>query len=97
MKQQLQKLALPLRRLTNNLIRYRLIIGLLLVILPVAFLNFRISHYTDTQSDQQRLDDALAKVKQIRFDQEAVDKIKSLQDQGTTVDPDIDRERTNPF
>lgn len=97
MKQQLQKLAQPLRRLGNSLLRYRLIVGLLLVIAPVAFLNYRIGHYTDTQSDQQRLDEALSKVRQIRFDQEAVDKIKSLQDQGTTVEPDVDKNRTNPF
>lgn len=94
---QLQQLAKPLNQFINLIIRYRLIIGLSLIVAIVAFLSFRINHYSDVQSDQQRIDDQLSQIKVVRFNNDAIEKIKSLQDNSTDVQAELPSNRTNPF
>lgn len=94
---QLQQLVKPLQQLAGKLVRYRLIIGLLMIVSVVAFVSFRINHYSDTQSDQARIDEQLSQIKQVRFDNDAIDKIKSLEDHSTDVQTDLPDNRDNPF
>ncbi len=94
---QVQKLLQQLLQAINSLGRYKLIIGLLLIVGMVSYIDFRIDHYTGTQSDQAQLEESLSKIKRVRFNSTAIEQIKQLEDPGTTVSPDLPENRTNPF
>lgn len=96
----LQNLQTPpqtARRLIEVSIRFRLFIGLLLIVAMVWFMTFRINYYAEIQSDQRRFDEAVAGIKIVKFNEEAIEKIKSLKDQGAKVMPQLPQNRTNPF
>lgn len=53
--------------------------------------------YAQVDKNENAITDGLSAVRRVKFNQEAIDKIKSLTDQNTKVDPNLPKNRTNPF
>jgi hypothetical protein len=59
--------------------------------------SLRMLHYMDPPIDDNKVQDILSKNKKIRIDSSIVDKLKQLQDSGTTAPTKVESNRSNPF
>ena len=77
--------------------RYQMTIIALAVAGLLGVTALRMLHYTDPPVDETRVEQDLAKFKQIRIDSKTVQKIQQLQNSGTSTGPQLEDGRTNPF
>lgn len=93
----LDKSQLSLTRITSALRRYQyLLVGLIIVglfVYAVSIINSQLS----PERDQAAYDAALAEIKPVEFNKEAVETIVRLRDLNIDVNAIFDPGRTNPF
>lgn len=77
--------------------RYKYVLTSLVVFLIFYFVIARINSFTNIELDQEKYDQGIVELKRITFDEEAIEKIKALQNRDVTVDTDLPSNRDNPF
>jgi hypothetical protein len=77
--------------------RYETAIIAVAVAALLAVTSLRMLHYMDPQIDDSKVQDIVAKNQKVRIDSKVVDRLKQLQESGTTTTPKVDSGRTNPF
>lgn len=90
LKAQVQKYSRAASRFQTTIIAL-VVVGLL------ALTTLRMLRYMDPPIDNSQVQANLSKSKQIHINQKDVQKIKQLQDSGTSARPDLEGGRTNPF
>ena len=97
MKNNQQQLLKQLKAISSTIIRYRFMVTFLVAGALLAFVVQSISNFSATEANQARIDEGLSSIKRTKFDEKAVEKIRSLQDNGVDVQPDLPTDRVNPF
>jgi hypothetical protein len=79
--------------------RYETTIVALAVALLLAITSLRMLHYMSPQTDDEKVQEVLAKNSKIKIDQKTVERLKQLQDNGasTPAPTKTQSARTNPF
>ena len=77
--------------------RYKYVLTSLVVFLIFYFVIARINSFANIELDQEKYDQGIVELKRITFDEEAIEKIKALQNRDVTVDTDLPSNRDNPF
>jgi len=86
-----------LQPVVKTVVKYQVLIGSIVVAAIFYFLVSRINTLAGTEMNQQRYDEGIAQVKRITFDQEAIEKIRDLQDRTVDVKLDLPGNREDPF
>ena len=89
-KHQIQELLVKAERFQITIITLA-VFGLL------AITALRMMHYADPATDDAKVQANLSKFQQIHINQKVVQKIKSLNDNQTSINPNIEGNRSNPF
>ena len=86
-----------LQPVIKAIVKYQIIIGSIIVAAIFYYLVSRINTFAGVEKDQERFDAGMLEVNRITFDQEAIDKIRDLQDRSVDVKLDLPGDRENPF
>lgn len=86
-----------LLELVNKFDRYRTFIILLAVAGLLGATALRMAHYLDPPPNDQRVSDNLAKIKSVKIDPKAVQRIKDLNASNAKATSSFQGNRTNPF
>jgi hypothetical protein len=86
-----------LRKILKLASRYETTLIALAVATLLALTSLKMLHYMDPPIDDGRVQDSLSKYKKVHIDPKVVEKIKQLQDSGTSTNPNLENGRTNPF
>lgn len=92
-----QQILRQLKILSSNLARFRFVITFVMAGVLFAYVIQSISSFAATEANQERYNEGLSSIKRTKFDQAAVDKIKSLKDNGVDITSDLPDDRVNPF
>lgn len=92
-----ENLTNNLHRLINNLGQWRFVILVLIVIGLFAFAVFRIEQSSSVKADDNIYNEKIGEVKKIKFNMDAVDRIKQLKDRDIDIQPELEESRNNPF
>lgn len=97
MKLDINQILRKLRPLARWLIRYRFIIGLVLVVGLYSWLVLEINVLTRLEPTDEQLTEKLQTIKRPKIDQDVVNKINQLQDNSVQVQTLFKQARDNPF
>lgn len=77
--------------------KYKYILGSLLVFILFYMVIVRINSLAGIPMNQERYEQGILELDRITFDEEAIERIKELQDRNVEVDLDLPGDRENPF
>jgi hypothetical protein len=86
-----------LRKILKLALKYETTLIALAVACLLAVTSLKMLHYMDPPIDDGRVQESLKKYKKVHIDPKVVEKIKQLQDSGTSTNPNLESGRTNPF
>ncbi|MCE7936228.1 hypothetical protein DYH10_00315 [Candidatus Saccharibacteria bacterium CPR2] len=92
-----EKLFNNLQIVIRNLSRWRLVILALSVIGLFAFSVFRIEQSSSAKADENVYNEKIGEVKKVKFNLDAVERIKQLRDREINIQPEYEESRNNPF
>jgi hypothetical protein len=77
--------------------RYIVIIFVICVALIFGFLTLKIANYSNDEPTDDQIEERLGALQTVRLNDDAVQKIKELQDQNISLDSLFNNGRDNPF
>ena len=86
-----------LRAIVPFLIRFRYIVGSLIILGLFSFIVFRIDYLSSADINEDRYNQGIAELNSIVFDIDSINRINELRAIEVNVKQTIDKNRTNPF
>ncbi len=98
-KQQLSvgELKKSLKKIALFVGRFQTMIVILLLAFCLAFATLRMLSYANPAPSEEKIQENLGKIKQVRIDPKTIERIKQLSDSKTSTTPQLQPGRTNPF